>query len=128
MGTSIALVYLPRTFLAVLPTAFLFGGFLATLYPVCIAHAHDRMRGEQTVAVSGRLILLFGIGSIFGPLLGTSFQASFGINGVLILMAGAALLLASIAAARSLILPPAPHVKRAFIIGPPQATPLATDD
>jgi MFS family permease len=128
VGTSIALVYLPRTLLAVLPTAFLFGGFLATLYPVCIAHAHDRMRGEQTVAVSSRLILLFGIGSIFGPLLGTIFVASFGLNGVLILMAGAAFILAFIAAARSLILPPVPHVKRAFKIVSPQAAPLATDD
>jgi len=128
-GTSIALIYLPRTLLAVLPTAFLFGGFLATLYPVSIAHAHDRMRGEQTVAVSGRLVLLFGIGSIFGPLLGTIFVASFGINGVLILMAGASLLLACIAVARILTTPAAPHVERDFKILSPQAPPpLVRDD
>src|SRR6516164_9382826 len=60
LGTSIALVYLPRTLLAVPPTAFLFGGFLSTLYPVSVAHAHDSMHGEQVVAVSGALILLFG--------------------------------------------------------------------
>jgi MFS family permease len=128
VGTSIALVYLPRTLLAVLPTAFLFGGFLSTLYPVSIAHAHDRMRGEQIVPVSGRLILLFGVGSIFGPLLGTTFVASFGINGVLYLISGAALLLAFIAAARSLISAPAPHVERTFKIVSPQAAPLVTND
>jgi MFS family permease len=60
LGTSIGLVYLPRTLPAVMPAAFLFGGFLSTLYPVSIAHAHDCMHGEQVVAVSGRLILLFG--------------------------------------------------------------------
>ena len=128
VGTSIALVYLPRTLLAVLPTAFLFGGFLSTLYPVSIAHAHDRMRGEQIVPVSGRLILLFGVGSIFGPLLGTTFVASFGINGVLYLISGAALLLAFIAAARSLISAPAPHVERTFKIVSPQAASLVTND
>jgi MFS family permease len=128
VGTSIAMVYLPRTLLAVLPTAFLFGGFLSTLYPVSIAHAHDRMRGEQIVAVSGRLILLFGLGSIFGPLLGTAFVASFGIDGVLYLISGASLLLAFIAAARSLISPPAPHVERSFKILSPQAAPLVTND
>jgi MFS family permease len=128
VGTSIALVYLPRTLLAVLPTAFLFGGFLSTLYPVSIAHAHDRMRGEQIVAVSGRLILLFGLGSILGPLLGTIFVASFGINGVLYLISGAALLLAFIAAARSLISAPAPHVERTFKILSPQVAPLVTND
>jgi MFS family permease len=128
VGTSIALVYLPRTLLAVLPTAFLFGGFLSTLYPVSIAHAHDRMRGEQIVPVSGRLILLFGVGSIFGPLLGTTFVASFGINGVLYLISGAAPLLAFIAAARRLISAPAPHVERTFKIVSPLAAPLVTND
>ena len=102
LGTSIALVYLPRTLLAVLPTAFLFGGFLSTLYPVSVAHAHDSMRGEQIVAVSGALILLLGLGSILGPLLGTTFVVTFGINGVLYMFAAVALLLALIATARNL--------------------------
>ena len=102
LGTSIALVYLPRTLLAVLPTAFLFGGFLSALYPVSVAHAHDSMRGEQIVAVSGALILLLGLGSILGPLLGTTFVVTFGINGVLYMFAAAALLLALIATARNL--------------------------
>ena len=102
-GASVALVYLPRTLAAILPTAFQFGGFLSALYPVSVAHAHDRMHGERIVAVSGRLILLFGLGSIAGPLLGTSFVAGFGIDGVLYMIATAALLLALFAAARSLI-------------------------
>ena len=97
--TSIALVHLPRTLPVVLPTAFLFGGFLSTLLPVSIAHAHDRMRGERIMALSGRLILLFGVGSITGPLLGTTFVVGFGINGVLYLIATVALLLALLAAA-----------------------------
>ena len=102
-GASIALVCLPRTLPAILPTAFLFGGFLSTLYPVSAAHAHDRMHGERIVPVSGRLILLFGLGSITGPLLGTGFVVGFGINGVLDLIATAALLLALFAAVRSWI-------------------------
>jgi MFS family permease len=83
VGASIALVCLPRTLPAILPTAFLFGGFLSALYPISVAHAHDRMHGERILAVSGRLILLFGLGSITGPLLGTSFVVGFGIDGVL---------------------------------------------
>lgn len=102
LGTSIALVYLPRTLLATVPAAFLFGGFLSTLYPVSVAHAHDSMHGEQVVAVSGTLILLFGLGSILGPLLGTTFVVAFGINGVLYMFAAVALVLALIATARNL--------------------------
>jgi MFS family permease len=126
--TSIALVHLPRTLPAVLPTAFLFGGFLATLLPVSVAHAHDRMYGERTVALSGRLILLFGLGSISGPLLGTAFVVSFGIDGVLYLMATVALLLAFFAAARSLTLGAAPRIERAPRIVTPQGAPLVTED
>ena len=38
----------------------LLGGFTSTLYPVCVAHAHDRMPADRVVAVSGRLILVSG--------------------------------------------------------------------
>jgi MFS family permease len=86
------------------------------------------MRGERIVALSGRLILLFGLGSILGPLLGTAFVASFGISGVLYLIATVALLLALFAAARSLISAPAPHVQRTFEILTPHAAPLVTND
>jgi hypothetical protein len=68
------------------------------------------MHGERIVAVSGRLILLFGLGSIAVPLLGTSFVVGFGIDGVLYMIAAAALLLGLFAAARSLIsVPPSAH-------------------
>jgi MFS family permease len=83
VATSLALPFLPRTRLAILPGAVLFGGFISTLYPVCVSHAHDRMRGERVVPVSGRLISLSGFGSILGPLLGTTFVEDLGINGVL---------------------------------------------
>jgi hypothetical protein len=48
----------------------------------------------------------FWLGSIAGPLLGTSFVIGFGIDGVPYLIATAALLLALFAAARSLISAP----------------------
>jgi hypothetical protein len=40
---------------------------LSVIYPVCVAHANDRMPAERAVAVSGRLILISGIGSAVGP-------------------------------------------------------------
>jgi MFS family permease len=119
---------LPRNLLAVLPTAFLFGGFLSTLYPVSVAYAHDSMHGEQVVAVTGRLILLFGLGSILGPLLGTSFVMGFGINGLLYLIATVALLLALFAAARSLTSTPPPDVKRQVEPLTPQPAVNSQDD
>ena len=57
----------------------LLGGFMSVIYPVCVAHANDRMPAERAVSVSGRLILVSGIGSALGPLLGAATMQEFGI-------------------------------------------------
>ena len=81
-GLAIILVHLPRSLLVVLPPAALLGGFMSTLYPVCVSHAHDRMPADRVVAVSGRLILVSGLGSVVGPLIGSIMMAHFEIDGV----------------------------------------------
>ena len=96
---SVALIQLPPSLSAVLPVAAVFGGFMSTLYPTCVAHAHDRMPADHVVAVSGRLILANGIGAVIGPVAGMSLKQRFDIDGVFYLMAGAAILLAVLAAA-----------------------------
>jgi MFS family permease len=126
-AAATALVALPHTLAVVLPAAALLGGFMSTLYPVCVAHAHDRMPADRVVTVSGRLILVSGIGSILGPLIGAELKARFGIDGVLYYLAAAAVLLALVAAAGSLLASAPLHLARTFGILSPQATPLAHD-
>ena len=122
-AAAIALVNLPHSRPFVFPAAALLGGFMSTLYPVCVANAHDRMPADRVVAVSGRLILVSGLGSIIGPLIGTNVMARFSIDG----MAAATLLLALVAAARRLSTTPPTHQGRTFEILAPQAAPLAHD-
>ena len=124
-GFAVMLVHLPRSLPVVLPTATLLGGFMSTLYPVCVSHAHDRMPADRVVAVSGRLILLSGLGSVVGPLIGTGLMAHFNIDGVFYFMAAAALLLAVLAASRSLTTTAPQHLERSFDILAPQAASLA---
>jgi MFS family permease len=125
--TSVALVELPRTLSVVLPVAAILGGFMSTLYPVCVAHAHDCMPADRVVAVSSQLILVSGIGSVLGPLLGTSVIALFDIHGKFYFLAAAATLLAVLAAVWSWIRPPPVHLERPFEILTPQAASLAHD-
>jgi MFS family permease len=127
-GTAVVLVLLPRSSPLILPAAALLGGFMSTLYPVCVANAHDRMPADRVVAVSGQLILVSGLGSVVGPLVGTSLMARFDINGVFYFMAAAALLLALVAVSGSLITASPRHLRRTFEILAPQAVPLVQDD
>ena len=126
-GAAVALVVLPRSLPIVLTTAALLGGFMSTLYPVCVALAHDSMPADRVVAVSGRLILVSGLGSVIGPLVGTSLMARFDIDGVFYFMAGAAVLLSLVAAGRSMTRAPPSHLERPFEVLAPQAAPLAHD-
>ena len=100
---------------------------MSTLYPVCVAHAHDRMPTDRVVAVSGQLILVSGLGSVIGPLIGTNLMARFSIDGVFYFMAAAALLLTFLAAGRSLTTASPQHRERPFEILAPQAAALAHD-
>ena len=126
-AAAVALVHLPRTLPAILTAAALLGGFMSTFYPVCVAHAHDRMPADRVVAVSGRLILVNGIGSVFGPLIGMVVVAHFEIDGVFYMMATAALIMALIAAGRTFLSVSPPRLERPFKILAPQAAPLAHD-
>jgi MFS family permease len=125
--TAFVMVLLPRSLPTLLPEAVLLGGFMSTLYPVCVAHAHDRMPADRVVAVSGRLILVSGLGSVLGPLIGASLMAHFEIDGVFYFMATAALLLAFVAGLGILTTDSPKHQEVPFEILTPQAGPLAHD-
>lgn len=126
-GTAVAMVLSPRSLPVLLPEAVLLGGFMSTLYPVCVAHAHDRMPADRVVVVSGRLILVSGFGSVLGPLIGASLMARFEIDGVFYFMATAVFLLALVAGIGSLTTPSPTHREVPFEILTPQAGPLAHD-
>ena len=68
-----------------------------------------------------------GLGSVLGPLIGASLMTHFGIDGVFYFMAVAVLLLALVAALRSLTTHSAKQRKVPFEILTPQAGPLAHD-
>jgi len=125
--TALVMVLLPHPLPTILPAAALLGGFMSTLYPVCVAHAHDCMPADRVVAVSGRLILVSGIGSVLGPLIGASLKAHFEIDGVFYFMAAAALLLAGLAGFSGLTTPAPIQREVPFEILAPQAGPLAHD-
>jgi len=65
------------------------GGFSFPIYAVAVAHVNDRISGETRVAAAAGLVLLFGLGSIFGPLLTGPVMAAAGEIGFYALLSAA---------------------------------------
>src|SRR5690606_26468438 len=69
------------------------GGGIYSLYPVIIAHANDFAEPDDYIRTSGGLLLLFGIGSIFGPLAAGYVMSRIGSSGLFLTMLAAHVLL-----------------------------------
>ena len=52
------------------------GAFAYTLYSLAVAHANDHAKPEDFVKVSGGLLLLYGFGTMIGPVIGASLMGS----------------------------------------------------
>jgi len=77
------------------------GGLTFPMYAISAAHTNDAVAPQNRVAAAAGLVLLFGLGSIFGPLLSGGAVTALGPGGFyVVLAAGSALSLAAAAATR----------------------------
>ena len=53
-----------------IPTAFLYGGLMFSLYGLSVAHANDHLEQSQVLEATRGLLLVYGGGALAGPLLG----------------------------------------------------------
>ena len=58
--------------------AAVFGGLIFTLYPVCVAHANDRVDASELVSVATGLLIAYGIGATLGPLAASVLMSVLG--------------------------------------------------
>jgi MFS family permease len=53
-----------------------YGAFAYTLYSLAVAHANDHARPEDFVKLSGGLLMLYGFGTMIGPVIGAALMGS----------------------------------------------------
>jgi MFS family permease len=53
-------------------------GVVFTIYPVAMARAQDNINKEDVVPVSAALILFYGLGACFGPVIASAMMAKTG--------------------------------------------------
>ncbi|MDE2184946.1 MAG: MFS transporter [Alphaproteobacteria bacterium] len=75
------------------------GGCVFPIYAVSVAHVNDAITAKVRVAASAALVLLFGVGSILGPLLCGVAMGLFGLTGFFALLALAMLVGCGLSAA-----------------------------
>jgi MFS family permease len=116
-GASAALAALPASpGHADLALAFVAGAFMFSVYSLSVAHANDFIPADQFVEASSGLLLVFGIGAIVGPLLGSAAMAFIGNFGVFAYIAGAHVVLAAFAFARTKKRAPRPVEERSGFV------------
>lgn len=60
----------PANVMTLLVLISVFGATANALYPIAVAHANDFAKSSDFVAISGGLLLLYGIGTVIGPTVG----------------------------------------------------------
>ena len=76
--------YLTRVMLIALVTAF--GVVSLPIYSLVVAHANDHLQRQQILGASAKLVLLYGVGSLVGPILVGDLMRRIGGEGWLIYM------------------------------------------
>ncbi|UVC17781.1 MFS transporter [Mesorhizobium onobrychidis] len=90
----------PRSAALVIVTTAAYGALAYTLYSVAVAHANDHARPDEFVKVSSGLLLLYGFGTMVGPVLGAVVMAKMRPESLFLATALAHTLLAACALAR----------------------------
>jgi MFS family permease len=76
--------YLSQLLLISLVTAF--GVISLPIYSLVVAHANDHLEKDQVLGASAKLVLLYGVGSIIGPIVAGALMRRIGGEGFLIYM------------------------------------------
>jgi len=88
--------------------AFLYGGIAFSLYGLAVAHVNDHLRREEVLDATRGLLLVNGLGAVFGPAGGGLLMSAFGPRSLLALFAFALLALGTYGLVRIGRRPPVP--------------------
>ncbi len=69
--------------------AFLVGTVIYPIYSLNSAHANDRAEPQEYVTIASGIMILYGLGTVAGPLMGGAMMENLGPRGLLLFLAGA---------------------------------------
>lgn len=87
LATSLGMVLIDDSSWPLFALGALFGGLSFALYPLCVAHANDRLPGQQRVSATGTLVLIYSCGAAAGPLGAALAMTMAGTSGLFLFVA-----------------------------------------
>ena len=128
LGADLAFILLqPESRMVNLALAAIFGGAIFAMYPVILAHANDHAAEGTSIQTSGGLLMVFGFGSIIGPLAAGVGMARIGVSGLFITSIAAHALLIAFAVWRISVRAPVGDAQKGHFVAAPPAR-LATPE
>lgn len=113
-----------RTLLAV---AFVFGGAISSIYPICVAETFDRLDRDRYVAASGRLLTVYSSGAMLGPVIASVLMSAAGPRSFFVFESVVAVGFAVLVAISMARRPPLPAQDQESFVPLPDVTPLAAN-
>ncbi len=87
---------------------FLYGGFGMPLYSLSVALANDQFEPHEMVRAAGAIVIYYGVGSVFGPVLSSQFMRWVGPAGLFLSMTLVMTLLLAFVLVRMIRIPALP--------------------
>ncbi|WP_051482810.1 MFS transporter [Thioalkalivibrio sp. HK1] len=75
-------------FVSMIALTVVYGGLSFAIYSICLAHANDFVPAKKLVRVSSGMLMAYGIGASFGPLLSSTLMSGFGAQMLFVVSAG----------------------------------------
>lgn len=104
-----------------------FGGLSYTIYPLSLSHANDFMQPEQLVPAAAGLLLCYGIGAVFGPVMASRVMGFLGPSGLFVWTGTVAALLALFTVWRMTRRVAKPNEEQGSFVAVPTTTPIAAE-
>lgn len=122
-----ACLFAPAISFVALAIAFtVFGALALPLYSLAIAHANDHLDHDQMLGASATLVLIYGLGSSFGPIIVGAVMRETGPSGFFVYMMAVYAALGAFAAYRMVRRPAVPGADQGdFVLMAPRTTAVA---
>ncbi len=103
----------------------LFGGVSFALYPLSLAHSNDHLEEDERVGASSGLVMVYSVGAMGGPMVGSAAMGIFGPVGLFAVIAAISLASAMFGFWRMAVSKPVPDVDQQDFQALPRTMPTA---